>query len=437
MSDIAIEIAIVVGLIVLNGIFAMSEMALVSSRRARLQQRVTEGDAGAAAALAVSESPQRFLSTVQIGITAIGIVAGAFGGATLTQQLAPTIASVPALAPYATGIAGAIVVAGITYLSLVVGELVPKAVALQNPEGIASALARPMQFLSRLAAPVVALLTVSTNLLLRVLRVGPAEGPPVTEEEIRIMIAEGAEAGVFEPGEQDMVAGIFKLGDQQVEDLMTPRTRIVWLNVEAPANIIADTIAGSPYSNFPAYTDTPDNVVGIVSVKDLWGELVAGREADLRRLATPALFVPETMSALLLLETLKQSGQHMALVIDEYGGVQGLVTLRDLLEAIVGDIPDRGQTYAQIIQRDDGSWLVDGMLLVDEMREVIPSGPLPGEARGDFQTVAGFVLSQMGRIPHPGEAFVWNDYRFEVLDMDGHRVDKVLITPTTSSGPSA
>lgn len=427
MDEIPLELAVLLGLILLNAVFALSEMAVVSSRRARLQQRAADGDAGATVALALSQSPQRFLSTVQIGITLVGIVAGAFGGATLTQQLAPFIASVPALAPYATAIAGGLVVLGITYLSLVIGELVPKAIALQNPEVIASAIARPMQAVSRLASPFVSVLTVSTDAVLRVLRVRPPEEPPVTEEEIRIMIAQGAEAGIFEPAEQDMVAGVFRLGDQNVEDLMTPRTRIVWLDAADPLPDVWQTIAQAPYSHFPVYADTPDNVVGIVSVKDVGARMVAREMVDLPALAARPLFVPETMGVLALLETFKQSGQHIALVIDEYGGIQGLVTVTDVLEAIVGDMPQPGDTEAQVVRREDGSWLVDGMTPVDELREVIPIGPLPGEERGDFVTVAGFALSRLGRIPRSGDYFTWNGYRFEIVDMDGQRVDKLLI----------
>lgn len=437
MSSVAIEIGIVLGLILLNAVFALSEMALVSSRRARLQQRADDGDAGAEAALALSQSPQRFLSTVQIGITLVGIVAGAFGGATLTQQLAPVIAAIPALAPYATPVAGAIVVLVITYLSLVIGELVPKAIALQNPEGISSAVARPMGLLSRLAAPFVWLLTKSTGAVLRLLRVRPTDDPPVTEDEIRIMIAQGAEAGVFELAEQDLVAGVFRLGDQTVEDLMTPRPRIVWLDAADSLAEVWQTISNSHYSYFPVYAGTPDNVLGIVSVKDIWVQMVEGQPIDLRSLASPPLFVPESMQVFNLLEAFKQSRQHVALVIDEYGGIQGLVSLTDVLEGIVGDLPQPGETEVQVVQRDDGSWLVDGMLPVEEMREAIPLGALPGEERGDYQTVAGFVLSQLGRIPRAGESFTWGGYRFEIVDMDGHRVDKLLVAPTDHPTPGS
>lgn len=433
MSDIALEIVILIGLILLNAAFALSEMAVVSSRRARLQQRADDGDEGAAAALALNRSPQRFLSTVQIGITLIGILAGAFGGATLTQQLAPLFADIPALAPYATALAGGVVVLGITYFSLVIGELVPKAAALQAPEAIASAIARPMQVVSRLASPFVSFLTASTDVVLRVLRVRPTEGPPVTEEEIRIMIAQGAEAGIFDAAEQNMVRGVFRLGDQDVQDLMTPRTRITWLDAAAPLPDITRAISQTHYSHYPLCADTPDNVLGIVSVKDLWGKMVAGEAVDVRALAAPPLFVPETMGVLALLEAFKQSRQHLALVIDEYGGVQGLVTMTDVLEAIVGDMPQPGDTEAALVRREDGSWLVDGMLPVDEVREAIPFGTLPGEERGDFVTVAGFVLSQLGRIPRSGDYFTWHGYRFEVVDMDGQRVDKVLIAPPSAA----
>ncbi len=437
MYEITLEIAILLGLTLLNGVFALSEMAVVSARRARLQHRAADGDDGAMAALALSQSPQRFLSTVQIGITAVGIVAGAFAGATLTQQLAPFIASVPSLAPYATAIAGFVVVLLITYLTLVIGELVPKAIALQNPEAVASAIARPMQALSRLAAPLVSLLTLSTDAILRLLRVRPVDEPAVTEDEIRIMIAQGAEAGVFEAAEKEMVAGVFRLGDQKVMDLMTPRTRMVWLDAGDPLPELWQTMAHASFSHFPVYSDTPDNVLGIVSVKDIWAQMMTGETVDLRPLTAPPLFVPETMGALALLEALKQSPQHIALVIDEYGGIQGLVTVTDVLEAIVGDMPQSGDAEARIVRREDGSWLVDGMTPVDDLREEIPIGSLPGEERGNFVTIAGFALSRLGRIPRAGDYFTWNGYRFEVVDMDGQRVDKLLIVPPSVAAGGA
>lgn len=424
---IAFEVVIVLLLLILNGVFAMSEMAVVSARKARLQQLAEQGDMSARAALALSESPNRFLSTVQIGITLVGILAGAFGGATIAEQLAERLAVVPALAPYAETIGVAVVVLAITYLSLVIGELVPKRLALQNPERVAAIIAQPMTLLSRLAAPFVNLLSLSTDLVVRLLGVKPSQDPPVTEEEIRLLIEQGTEAGVFEVAEQDIVEEVFRLGDRTVSDLMTPRPRIVWLDADSSPEEQWQVIAASDYSYFPLYRASRDNVMGIVSVKDIWTQAVRGQPIDLVALARPPLFVPATTPAFTLLELLRQSRQHLALVIDEYGGIIGLVTLLDVLEAIVGDLPASDEELAAYTQREDGSWLVDGMLPIDEFEELLDGLELPEDERGDYQTLGGFVLARLGRIPTAGDAFAWGSLRFEVMDMDGHRVDKVLV----------
>ncbi|MCW5850619.1 MAG: HlyC/CorC family transporter [Anaerolineae bacterium] len=432
MPSIATEAFIVLGLILLNGVFSMSELAVMSARKARLQQRADAGDKGARTALDLIESPNRFLSTVQVGITLIGILAGAFGGARLAAALAPTIELVPALVPYSQSIALGLVVLIITYLSLVLGELVPKRLALLNPERVAALVARPMHALATLVGPPVHILSLSTDLILRLLRVRPTDEPPVTEEEVKLMIEQGTEAGVFAAAEQDMVRGVFRLADKQVCDLLTPRLRIVWLNIDDPPDEHWRVIRQSDYSYFPVYEGSPDNVVGIVSVKDLWKQSLTGELVNARDALRPAIFVPESMLILSLLETFRESGQHLALVLDEYAGIQGLITLTDVMEAIVGDLPAPDATDAPIVQREDGSWLIDAMLPIEDVQAVVSLDDPPGYAKGDYQTLAGFVLSQLGRIPTAGEHFEWQGLRFEVMDMDGNRVDKVLVSPIAS-----
>ena len=423
------ELAIVIVLILFNGLLAMSEMAIVSSRKVRLQQRAEAGDAGARAALAVAEEPTRFLSTVQIGITAVGILAGAFGGATLAETVTRRLTQAGLAASYSEALAVGLVVLGITYLSLILGELVPKRLALQNPERMASRVARPMRLLSVVAAPAVALLSASTELVLRALRIQSVPEPPVTEEEVKIFIQQGTEAGVFATAEQDMVTSIFQLADRRVGELMTPRPIINWLDVADPLAVSWEEIIAGPHVFFPVCEGDLDRVIGVVSVKDLLAQLVAGQPVDLRALLREPLFVPESTPMLMVLEQFKQSGTHLALVIDEFGGTSGLVTLTDVLEAIVGDLPsadERGDRQA--VQREDGSWLLDGMLPVDELKGLLTLPVLPEE--GDYQTLGGFVMQQLGRVPKAADHFTWHDVRFEVMDMDGNRVDKVLaVTP--------
>lgn len=428
MSSIAIEIIGVVVLILANGLFAMAEIAVLSARKVRLQQRAEEGDRKARAALDLAESPGRFLSTVQIGITLVGVLAGAVGGATLSAPLALWIAHVPALAPYSQGLAVALVVAAITYLSLVVGELVPKRLALGDPERIAANLARPMQSISRLSAPLVSLLTASTEGLVRLLRVRPANEPPVTEDEIKVLMRQGQEVGVFEQAETTLVQGVFRLSDRLVSALLTPRTDIEWVNLEDSFEVNLARVIGSKHGHFPVGEGNLDNVIGILRANDLLPALAQGQIPDLRELATPALFLPESTPALVALERLKSARGHLALVMDEYGGLLGMLTLYDAIEAIVGEIPySDGEQYSMVTQRDDGSWLVDGMLPVDTFKELFDLDSLPDEDRVGYQTVAGFILAHVGSIPSVGQFFEWGGIRLEVVDMDGLRVDKVLV----------
>lgn len=430
MSAVAIELVFLLVLLLANGLFAMAELAVVSARKARLQQRADDGDPRARAALELAQDPDDFLSTVQIGITLIGILAGAFGGATLSGHLAALIARVPALAPHAQGIAFALVVAAITYLSLVIGELAPKRLALNNPERIASVVARPMRFLARLVAPAVHLLTSSTDLLLRIFNVRPSIEPVVTEDEIKVMITQGAEAGVLSEAESEVMQSVFRLADRRVGSLLTPRAAIAWLEVESTPEQLVCAVAAASHSRYPVCQGQLDNVLGVVEAQSLLVCRVTGTRLDLRAVLQPPLFVPETLPAVRLLEMYHDAGQHMALVVDEYGGLQGLVTLHDVLNAAVGDITESvTEDQPRAVQREDGSWLLDGMLSAEDFRSVFDLKGLPGEEEGTFETLGGFVMMHLSRIPDVTDHFEWGGLRFEVLDMDGRRVDKVLVTP--------
>jgi putative hemolysin len=432
---IVLDVLILFLLVVVNGLLAASELAVVSARRARLQPRADGGDAGARAALELAAAPDRFLSTVQIGITLVGILAGALGGAALTDPLATALGRAAWLAPYAGAIAGVVVVAAITYLSLLVGELVPKRLALQNPEGIAARVARPMQALSRVTAPVVTLLAVSSDALLRLLRARPSTEPSITEEEVEHLLQEGTRAGVFEESERAMVQGVFDLGDRRAGELMTPRHRVVFLDLLKPNAENRRRMAASAHHAFPVCEGSLDRVLGVVSVKDLWRRALAGEPTDPREAMAEPLFVPEAAPIPTVVERFRQTGTHLALVVDEYGGVEGLLTLNDVLAAIVGDLEPADATGGpRAVRRTDGSWLLDGGLPAHEVREVLAIESLPGEEAGEYETLGGFVMARLGRIPAPGDATDWAGLRFEVVDMDGNRVDKVLAAPAAPEG---
>jgi putative hemolysin len=431
----ALEIPIIILLIICNGVLAMSELAIVSARKTRLQQRADRGDIGARVALELANDPNQFLSTAQIGITLVGILAGVFGGATIAEKLAVSLGRLPLPAAYNKPVSIVIVVLSITYLSLVFGELVPKRVALNNAEEIASWLARPMRWLSVITNPVVRLLSASTEAVLRVLHVRPPAGPPVTEEEIRSVIKQGTEAGVLEETEHDMVENVFRLGDRPVSALMTPRPEVVWLDLNDSPEEIRRTLIESRHSHFPVCQSGLENVLGIARDKDLLARSLTGQPFDWQTLLRRPLFVPESTRALRALELLKQSATHIALVIDEYGGTHGLITYHDILEAIVGEVPALGHPEEpQAVQREDGSWLLDGMLSIDEFKQIVGIDKLPGEERGDYHTLGGLVMMHMERIPMAGDYFDFGGLRFEVVDMDGRRVDKMLIRPSLAKG---
>ncbi len=424
------ELLVILGLILLNGLLAMAEIAIVSARRARLQQLANEGNEKARAALELAKHPGEFLSTVQVGITLVGILAGAFGGATVATHISASLAAISWLAPYSQALGVVLVVLLITYFSLVLGELVPKRLALSNAERIAAAVAGPMLFLSRLGMPLVRLLSWSTDGILHLLGHRPGGEQPVSEEEIKLLIDQGRQAGVFAEAEQDMLEAVFRLGDRTVGALMTPRTEVVWLDLEAPLEETINRIIESHHARYPVAQGSLDEVIGIVQAKDLLERQLRGQPLDLRAAMMKPLIVPESMPALKVLELFRQSRMHSALVIDEFGGLQGMVTIFDLLESIVGEIPgEQEQVEPEVVQREDGSWLVDGRLPIDEFKELFRLRALPQEDRGYYQTVGGFIMTYLGRIPATADAFDWSGFHFEVVDMDGFRVDKVLVQP--------
>jgi len=426
--NVQFEIVAIFLLLAANGIFAMSEIAVVTARKSRLQELAGQGIARARAALELANNPNQFLSTVQIGITMVGILAGALGGGTVTEWLAAQLNTIPVIAPYSRSLALGAVVLAITYCSVIIGELVPKRLALGHPESIAMFMAPPMRMLLTVCTPVVRLLSTSTDLVFRLFGKRFEEQSSVTEEEIRTLIRQGTAAGVFEETEQDMVEAIFHLGDMSARGLMTPRTQIVWLDVNDSIDQIRAKLTDSGHSRFPVCAKSLDDVLGIVQAKDILASFLLGKRVELKETMQQPAFVPRSMTAFQVLDHIKKSGSHIVLVVDEYGGIEGLLTHHDLLEAIAGDMPF-GKMPAQpkAVQRKDGSWLLDGMMSVDEFKEIFELTDLPGEKRDTFQTLGGFLFTQMGRVPSVSEQYEWNHLRFEIVDMDGKRIDKVLV----------
>lgn len=425
------ELLIIFLLILANGIFVMSEMAIVSARKIRLQQMAERGDAKARTALDLANAPNKFLPTVQVGITLLAIVSGAFGEKTISARLDPLLNLIPGLQPYRGPIASAIAILIVTYLTLIIGELVPKRVALNNPEPIAAFVAVPMRMLAKITSPVVYLLAASTEMVLRMLSIRPSTEPEITEEEIKVLLEQGTEAGTFEEAEQNMVERVFRLGDRPVGALMTPRPEIVWLDVEDSAETNRKKIIDSGHSRFPVCQGDLDNVLGILKVTDVLSRSFNGQPLDLTAALQRPLFVPESTHGLKVLELFKQSGTQVVLAVDEYGVIQGLLSINDILVEIVGDIPSADQQdEPQAVQREDGSWLVDGMLSIDDFWELFDLEELPEEQRGSYNTMGGFVITNLGKIPTAADYFEWSGFRFEVMDMDGNRVDKVLVMPT-------
>lgn len=423
------EIIFIILLIILNGIFALAEIAIVSARKSRLKQLAQEGSKNAQLAFETAQNPSRFLSTVQIGITLIGILAGAFAGQSITDPLSEQISTISLLKPFSHVISLAIVVSIITFFSLIFGELVPKRIALHNPEKIASIVVRPMNKLTAITSPLVALLTASSDLILKMLRIKQTtEEIPVSEEEIKMLIREGARVGVFKITEKDIVERTLALGDRRVNTFMTPRKEIIWIDIDSSFKTIRNKIAKRSYSYFPVCRDTLDKVLGIVRTEDLLADYLLEEKMDLKKFLTKPLFIPETMNGLEVLELFKKTGVHTALVVDEYGNIRGILTLTEILEAIVGDMPALQETEEKdFIKRDNNSWFVDGLVPTDDFKLYFHIKKLQGEKTGNFHTIGGFVMFKIGRIPISGDNFEWDKFRFEVVDMDGNRVDKLLV----------
>jgi len=429
MGGIATELVVILLLLALNGVFAMSELAIVTARKVRLEQRAEDGDPGAKAALALAHEPTQFLSTVQVGITLIGVLAGAFGGATISESVAALLRTVPTLARYADGIALGIVVTGITYLSLVIGELVPKRVALSNPERVAALVARPMRVVAKVAAPLVVLLTGPTNLLLRLFGIRVSSEPSITAEEIRALIEQGAESGVVAQAEHELVEGVFRLGDRLVADVMTQRLQLEWLNLEESADAIRAQVVDQPRATYLVCEEAVDNVAGVLHAEHLLAQCIRGGSLDIRALLQQPLFVPSTMTALKLLDQFRTSRQHIAVALDEFGGLQGAVLLDDLLEAIVGQLPTTDESSAPIIQRrDEHTWLMAGSVPLEDVEATLDIGEIPDDVRRGVRTLGGFVMTLLSRVPKVGDAVEWDGLRARVESMDGRRIDRVVVT---------
>ncbi|KWW32827.1 hemolysin family protein [Cupriavidus metallidurans] len=420
------EIAILLALILLNGLFAMSEIALVTARKARLQRHIDEGDRGAMAAVKLGEDPTRFLSTVQIGITSIGVLNGVVGESTLAAPLGVWLQGFGISATTAGYVATAIVVVGLTYFSIVLGELVPKRLGQLAPEAIARMAARPISFLAVASTPFVKLLSSSTRLVLRLLGVKTNRGPAVTEEEIHALLVEGSEAGIIEQQEHTMVRNVFRLDDRQLASLMVPRGDVVYLDVEESEDENLRRIEESDHARFPVVRGGMHDILGVVSARQMLAKRLRGEKAELTAVLQPAVFVPESVTGMELLENFRSSGGQVAFVIDEYGEVLGLVTLQDLVEAITGEFkPDAaGDEWA--VQRDDGSWLLDGLIPIPELKDRIGLRAVPEEAKERYHTLSGMLLLLLGRLPQTTDAVQWEDWKFEIVDMDGKRIDKVL-----------
>ena len=425
-----LEIIIIVLLILLNSVFAMSEFALVSSRKIPLRQKADGGDSGATAALEISENLTPFLSTIQIGITLIGIFTGAFGGATIAKGLSSYFAQFSALAPYSYSLGISIVVVTITYLTLTFGELVPKKIALYKAEPIAARVAKPMRLFSSIAKPLVLILSASTDATLRLLKVPKEYEPSITEEEVKVMLEKGTKSGVLEKAELIMIKGVLKVGDLRVESLMTHRNEIIALNLEDEIDVNLQKMIDSSHSYFPVYEKEVDNILGIISAKDIMANLVESDVVDMKKYIKKALFVPETLLVLKLLETFKENGVHIAMIADEYGNIQGFITLNDVLEAIVGDVRDLGETVEipKIVMREDGSWLIDGDTPIEKLKETLSLDSFPEEEDGYYYTISGLIMFILHRIPNIGNHIEVNGIKYEVVAMDGNRIEKVLAT---------
>ncbi len=433
------DIALLLLLILINGFFSMAEMAIVSSRRARLQRLSDEGRPGAQAALELNSEPSGFLSAIQVGITSVGILSGAIGESALADPLGGWLATLPLLAPYARGIALTIVVVGLTYVTVVIGELVPKRLALLAPEGLASLVARPMGWFASTVRPLVWLFTASSGLLLRLAGARRRNEPPVTDEEINVLMGQGAEAGVFHESEQAIVSNVLHLDEQRIASIMTHRNDIYLIDLAEPEEETRRRIAESPYTRIVVCRGGFEHIVGMLRSADLLKAALEGAPLDIESHLSPPLYVPEGVSTTRLLEHFRESRAQCALIVDEYGEVEGLVTLTDVMAAIVGELPSSDVNEEEVVEREDGSWLMDGGVSVERFKSVLQIvEELPDEE--EFNTLGGFVMHALGRVPAAAEHFAWNGWRLEVVDMDRNRIDKVLVSrlapPASGEAPA-
>ena len=424
------DILILILLIFVNGFFSMSEFALVSSRKIKLKQMATENKPGSQAALTLTEDQTSFLSSIQIGITLVGICTGAFGGATFSHLLEPFISGIFIIGDYSSFISMIVVILVITYFSIVIGELVPKRIGLANPEKIACTVAPLFILITRFFSPVCFLTSGLTKIIVKILGLSHSTSSDLIEEEIYLLLEEGTESGVINEDEQDMVENVFDFGDSKITDLMIPRPDIVALDIEDPIQTNIEIMKKSNHSRYPIYNRTLDSIIGILSIRDLWIHSQTNQTADISEVMQDILVVPDNLTALDLLKRFREATSPLAVIIDEYGSVIGMITLHDLLEALVGDLSrvDNEESHERIVTRADGSWLVDGKTSLDDLEEFTGIVCVDELNKGAFRTLAGFILFEIGKIPKEGDIISWSGYDFEIIDMDGHRIDKVLVS---------
>ena len=425
------EIIIIFFLLVLNGVFAMFEIALVSARKSLLEERASFGNTGAKVALHLLKEPERILSAIQVGITLIGIVSGAFGGIALADDLAPFLRKFPLVSDYAEPLSVTIVIGLITYLSLIIGELVPKTIALNNAEKITIALSPAMAVFGKINMPVVSFLSFSTKLVLKIFRIKPKGDIPVSEEELKLLLKQGSERGIIEKEESQIISEVFRFGTKRAQSIMTPRVDVIWLDADDPFEDLIQTALNSGLSRFPVTEGGSENIKGFVSIKDIFAHEHTNEVFDIRDIITEPLFIPERMLAVKVLELFRQTKIHYGIVINEYGALEGVITLHDIVENIIGDFPSIDEvTEDMVVIRDDGSYLVDGWMPLDDLEDLLKIQTLFEDAGNapEISTLGGFMMFRLEKVPSAGEKFSFRNYTFEIVDMDGNRVDKVLIS---------
>jgi len=425
------EILIISLLLLMNGLFAMYEIALVSSRKSRLQEKAKYGNKGAKTALQLLKEPEEILSAIQVGITLVGIVSGAFGGIALSEDMIPVFSRIPWLAPYADVLAVSFVVGIITYFSLIIGELVPKTIALNNPEKIAISLSPAMKIVGSVLYPVVWFLSISTKLVLALFRIKKTSDTPVSEEELRMLLKQGSEYGVIEKEESDIINEVIRFGDKRAGSIMTNRLNVDWIDSNDKDDKIIETILNSSHSRVPVCNNTVDEVIGVVAAKDLLAFHIKHQFIDIKKIMTEPLFFPEQMSAINVLELFRKTKNHFGIVINEYGSLEGIVTLHDVAENIMGDLPESTDTdETQAFRREDGSYLVDGSMMIEDVQDLLEMRSLfdDDEVKSNINTISGLTMYKLNRIPKIGDTFIVQGYKFEIVDMDGNRVDKLMIS---------